>query len=221
MISEMPPKMQKIIKSDLSPYAKCYSFLKEGILTGYFKRGQRIVERDLIALLSVSRTPLREALRRLENETLIEHSPNKGCTVVGFSGRDIAEIYEVRQALERFMIQTAARSVSREELLSLRENVVRQKENPNESGKYWSFHVELLRLTKHRWLNTVLAPLEEYIERFHVLSYLRKGRAEQAYAEHLEIIDALLDADADKAEKLMIDHLDRSYEAYKDIFTFL
>lgn len=213
--------MKQIMKNEASPYAKCYSFLKEGILTGYFKRGQRIVERDIIALLSVSRTPLREALRKLENETLVEHSPNKGCTVVGFSGQDIAELYELRKVLECFMIQTLARTAERGELISLREEIVRRREAPTDDGDYWSVHVQLLRMTKHRWLNTVLGPLEEYIERFHVLSFLRRGRAEQAYLEHLAVIDALLEGNADKAETLLKEHIDGSFEAYKDILAIL
>lgn len=221
MITPMPLNMQKIIEKDISPSAKCYSFLKEGILTGYFRRGQRIIERDIITLLSVSRTPLREALRKLENETLIEHSPHKGCTVIGFSGQDIAEIYELRAILECFMIRTAAQSVSHSELRKLREEITRRKDSFEKEDSYWSFHISLMKLTKHRWLNTMLGQLEEYIERFHVLSFLRGGRKEQAYLEHIQIIDALLEGDADTAEKLLKEHLDKSYEAFEDIRDFL
>lgn len=221
MIMPMSPKMQKIAEKDIPPFAKCYAFLKEGILTGYFKRGQRIIERDIITLLSVSRTPLREALRKLEKETLLEHIPNKGCTVVGFSGQDISEIYELRKVLECFMIRTAASSASHSELQKLREEIVERKDTFEEEDSYWSFHISLLELTKHRWLNTVLGQLEEYIERFHVLSFLRGGRKEQAYLEHLQIVDALLEGDADKAEALLKEHLDKSYEAFKDICAFL
>lgn len=221
MITPMSPKMQKIAEKDIPPSAKCYAFLKEGILTGYFRRGQRIVERDIITLLSVSRTPLREALRKLENETLVEHSPNKGCTVVGFSGQDILEIYELRKVLECFMIRAAVCSATHGELQKLREEIVRRKDTFEAEDNYWSFHMSLLELTKHRWLNTMLGQIEEYIERFHVLSFLRGGRREQAYLEHLQIVDALLEGDADKAETLLKEHLDKSYEAFKDICAFL
>jgi len=221
MNSQLPSKMLKIIDQDLSPSAKCYIFLKEGILTGYFKRGQRIVERDLISLLSVSRTPLREALRKLENETLIEHSPHKGCTVIGFSGQDIVDLYEMRKVLECFMLQIVSGTVTRGELLRLKDEVVMKKECFDDGEKYWSFHLRLLRLTKHRWLTTMLGQIEEYIERFHVLSFLRQGRKEQAYKEHLGIIDALLDGDASLAETLLKEHIDRSCEAFKAIISLM
>lgn len=221
MINEMPAKMRKTLAQDIPPSTKCYAFLKEGILTGYFRRGQHIVERDIIALLSVSRTPLREALRKLENETLIEHNRNKGCTIIGFSGRDIAEIYELRKVLECFMIQTAARSVTRAELLRLRDEIVSNKDRFDDEEDYWSFHIQMMKLTGHRWLNTILGQLEEYIERFHVLSFLRRGRKEQAYEDHLGIVDALLAGDAAKAESLLKDHLDKSYEALKDILSLV
>lgn len=221
MITQISPKMKDIIDSELPPFAKCYAFIKEGILTGYFKRGHHIVERDLIALLSISRTPLREALRKLEKETLVEHIPNKGCTVIGFTGRDIIEIYDLRQVLECFMVHEIARSASREELLALREEVVEKKDVDGSSEDYWSFHIQMMCLTKHGWLNTILGQLEEYIKRFHVLSFLSQGREDQAYLEHLAIIDALLVGDADSAEMLLKNHLSQSYEAFKNIHSLV
>lgn len=221
MTVQLSPTMEAIIEKNLSPSEKCYFFLKEGILTGYFKRGQRIVERDLINLLHISRTPLREALRKLEKETLVEHKQNKGCTVVGFSGQDILEIYELRRVLECFMIREVARSAQREELLALRDEVVLKKDCTGEGGNDWNFHTRMLRLTRHGWLKTVLGQLEEYIERFHVVSFLRHGRKGQAYYEHLAIVDALLDDDVKKAERLLKKHLDKSYEAFKTIFSLV
>lgn len=217
MITPIPPKMLAIVEKGLPPAEKCYLFLKEAILTGYFKRGQHIVERDIIVMLSVSRTPLREALRKLEKETLVEHSPNKGCTVVGFSGQDIVEIYELRKVLECFMLREVAANVRCEELLELRQEVVERKEGRGSREEYWSFHLQMLRLTRNRWLNTMLGQLEEYIRRFHVLSFLRGGREEQAYQEHLAIVDALLEGDVERAEAVLKQHLDESYKAFETI----
>lgn len=221
MDPQISPKMRQIVEKDMSPSAKCYAFLKEGILTGHFRRGQRIVERDIIQLLSVSRTPLREALRKLENEKLVEHSRNKGCTVIGFTGPDITELFEVRMVLECFMVQVVAKKASKEELTALREETLGRKDSFSGEKEYWNFHLQLLKLSRHRRLGIMLGQLEEYIERIHVLSFARRGRKEQALAEHLAIIDALLAGDADKAEALLREHIEGSYEAYKDILAIV
>lgn len=219
--SSIPDNMKKIIEKDLPPSVKCYSFLKEGILTGYFVHRQRIIERDIISLLSVSRTPLREALRKLEKENLVEYSRNKGCTVAGLSGQDIDELFELRKVLECFTIKVIARTASREELISLREEIVRKNGSRDEDGNYWNFHIQMLKLSRHRRLNLMLGQLEEYIERFHVISFTREGRGEQAYNEHLEIIDALLDGDCGKALAILERHLDESFEALRVILSLV
>lgn len=221
MDPQISPQMRQIAEEDMSPSAKCYAFLKEAILTGYFKRGQRIVERDIIQLLSVSRTPLREALRKLENEKLVEHSQNRGCTVIGFTGQDITELFEVRKVLECFMLQVVAKKAAKEELLALREETLRRKDSFSDEKEYWNFHLQLLKLSRHRRLGIMLGQLEEYIERIHVLSFARQGRREQALSEHIGIVDALLAGDADKAAGMLGEHLDKSYSALKDILAIV
>lgn len=219
--SSIPDNMKKIIEKNIPPSVKCYAFLKEGILTGYFAHRQRIVERDIISLLSVSRTPLREALRKLEKENLVEYSRNKGCTVAGLSGQDICELFELRKLLECFMIKVIARTASREELSSLREELIEKKGSVDEDGNYWNFHIQMLKLSRHRKLNIMLGQLEEYIERFHVISFTHTGRSEQAYNEHLGIIDALLDGDPDSATAILERHLDESFEVLRVILAFV
>lgn len=219
--SSMPDNMKMIIEKDIPPSVKCYAFLKEGILTGYFAHRQRIIERDIIPLLSVSRTPLREALRKLENEGLVEYSRNKGCSVAGLSGPDVYELFELRKVLECFMITVIAKRATKEELLFLREEVIQKRGGLDENGRCWNFHVQMMKLTGHKRLNTMLGQLEESIERIHLISFMREGRSEQAYNEHLGIIDALLDEDNERALALLEQHLEESLRALRAILLFV
>lgn len=219
--SSIPDNMKNIMAKDIPPSVKCYTFLKEGILTGYFVHRQRIIERDIIPLLSVSRTPLREALRKLENEGLVEYSRNKGCSVASLSGPDVYELFELRKVLECFMITVLAKMATRDELLSLREEVVKRTDSLDENGRRWNFHVQMMKLTRHKRLNTMLGQLEDYIERIHIISFMREGRSEQAYDEHLGIIDALLDEDHERALAILEQHLDESLRALRAILSFV
>ena len=217
-MSDLPESLIQLVESDLPPMRKCFSFLREAILLGYLKKGQRIVERELVDLLRVSRPPVREAIGRLVEENLLAHYPHRGVVVVGFSERDIKEMYELRIILECFLVRKVVEEVDILELERLRENLQRQRRGEVPEGERLpNFHIALLSLVPHRWLDLFLGQLEEYIDKFHVLSFLRKGRAAAAYAEHMQIVDALIARDADRAERIMTAHLNASLEAFLEI----
>jgi len=216
-LNDIPKILTNLINSDLPPRQKCFSFIRESILLGYLKKGQHIVERELVDLLKVSRTPLREAIRQLEKENLISHHPHRGCVVVGFTSKDIVEMYEVRIILECFLMRKIVELLDVGALQELKQ-IMQEEHNASEEKAdlaYTSnFHVRLLAMAKHRWLSHFLGQLEEYISRFHVLSFLRQGRKEMAFQEHLAILDALIAKDSDTAEKLLTQHLNASLSAF-------
>lgn len=216
LLSDMPEVLLKVIDSDLPPLQKCFSFIRDGILLGYLTKGQHIVERELVQLLKVSRTPLREAIRQLEKENLLAHYPNRGCTVVGFTAKDIMEMYELRILLEcllmRKVVELADSSALEMMKQKIQEEHIQGERKDNDYAK--NFHMRLLVLVRHRWLGYFLGQLEEYISRFHVLSFLRQGREEAAFQEHVAILDALIAKDAPAAEQLMTRHLNASLSAF-------
>jgi DNA-binding GntR family transcriptional regulator len=194
---------------------RCFVFLREAILIGYLQKGQHIVERDLVDLLEISRTPVREAIGRLVDENLLEHYPHRGVVVVGFTVKDIKEMYDLRITLEVFLVRRVIESVRKEDLIDLRGQMNAEIDGGMKfnSRPEVNFHVRLLSLVKHRWLNRFLGQLEEYISKIHVLSFRKEGRQETAIREHFDIIDAMIEGDADRAEKLMRSHLIGSLES--------
>lgn len=216
-MSDLPENLLHLIKSDLPPTKKCFSFLRKAIMAGYLKKGQHIVERELVELLGISRSPIREAIRQLESERLLAHYPNKGCVVVGLSVRDIREMYELREVLECFLVRRIVAEGDRVGLEALRRRTISEYEARNKrcSGDdvSFNFHLSLLGLVEHRWLKRFLGQLEDYIDQFHVLSYLRKGREERAFEEHIALLDAMIGSDPDGAERLVREHIEASLKA--------
>jgi len=219
-LDDMPEALINLIDSDLPPAQKCFSFIREGILLGYLKKGHRIVERELVDLLKVSRTPIREAVRRLEKENLISHHLHRGCVVSGFTTKDIKEMYELRTILECFLMRKLVESpdIAAFETLKQKMQDERASGQKIDTAHTGNFHMRLLGMAKHRWLSYFLGQLEDYISRLHVLSFLKHGRDIAAFQEHLSILDALIAKDADAAEKLLIRHINASLDAFLDVY---
>ena len=102
---------------------RVYYKIRQGILNGAWKPGQALTELALTKMLGVSRTPVREALRQLELEGLIELRPNRGALVIGITPGDIEDIYEIRSLLERRATEKAAAHINSEHIDRLREVV--------------------------------------------------------------------------------------------------
>ena len=96
--------------------------LRVAIVQGQFKPGQRLIERELCELLGASRTPIREALRQLETELLIELKPNKGPVVAKVTKKDAEEIYQIRQLLESLACRLFAENASEKDIKRLRKS---------------------------------------------------------------------------------------------------
>src|SRR5215203_6092246 len=93
-----------------------YGIIREGILSGELARGQRLREEELALRAGVSRTPVREALRRLDAEGLVDFTPNRGARVTAWSERELEDVYEARALLESYGARLAATRVTAEEL---------------------------------------------------------------------------------------------------------
>jgi len=202
---EISEKLLALIQKDLSPKEKCLSFLKKAIFLGYVKKGQRIVERDLVDLLKISRPPVREAIHQLAGENLVAHYPNKGCVVVGLTARDIKEIYELRMTLECFVVHNLSDGARSAELEAIKQQL--QEHFVKDTAQNFRFHRRLFDLLDHSWLKRFLGQIEEYTELFYVFSYVREGRKQEAFDEHIAVLDALIAQDAAKAQDIIKAHI--------------
>ncbi|MEE1053216.1 MAG: GntR family transcriptional regulator [Acutalibacteraceae bacterium] len=193
-----------------------FEHLENDILSGKYSRGESLTESKLSAELGVSRTPIREALRRLEQEHLIEESP-KGMVVVGISEKDLEDIFMIRSALEGKAAALAAKNHTDEQLATIREALEFQefyleKHDPDRIKSMDSlFHETIFKMSGSSTFYDVLVPLHKKILKYRRASVSNTSRAAASVAEHRAIYEAIAKRDSNLAEELIIEHLNNAY----------
>ena len=174
-----------------------FESLKDAILTQTLPPGKRLLENELAESLGVSRTPVREAIRRLEQEGLVAMIPRKGAYVSGISLKDIQEVYEIRAALEMLALELAAKYITAEEIAEL-EHQVRQEEAMTEANRLneiifidSSFHDLIYQYARNSRLTQFVEILQEQFKRFRFLPLGSSARSHTALAEHEQMVEAL------------------------------
>ncbi len=194
-----------------------FEHLETDILSGKYSKGETLTESKLSVELGVSRTPIREALRRLEQEHLIEEAP-KGIVVVGISEKDLDDIFTVRLKLEGEAAAMAAQNYTDEQLAVVREALEFQefyldKNDPDRIKTMDSrFHETIYKMSGSTVLYDVLEPLHKKILKYRRASVSNVSRAEASVAEHRAIYEALVVRDSELASKLVIEHLNNAYQ---------
>ncbi len=189
--------------------------LENEILIGKYAKGDILTEMGLSESLGVSRTPIREALFRLEQEHLIEFIP-KGVKVIGISKEDIEIIFEVRLRTEGLAARLAAQKATAEQLDKMKETVDLQEfyylKNDAENIKSMdtSFHNILYQMMNSTHFYEVLHELHKKILKYRGASVQKKSRAEQSVGEHRAIYEAILHKNADEAERLVLIHVENA-----------
>ncbi|MBO4360743.1 MAG: GntR family transcriptional regulator [Eubacteriaceae bacterium] len=189
-----------------------FDYLENDILTGVYARGEILTEGKISEKLGVSRTPVREALRRLEQEHLIEES-GKGMLVVGISPEDADNIYEIRERIEGLAAALATRNASNEELVRLGEILDLQEFylGRDDAEKIKSmdndFHREVYRLSGSAVYYDTLMPLHKKIQKFRKSAIQDPDRAASSVAEHRRILQTMTARDEAAAEEAMVDHI--------------
>ena len=172
-----------------------YEELRARIQDLRLEPGRRLYEPELAATLGVSRTPLREALRLLLAEDLLEQLPTGGMVVRGVSARDVAELYAVRARLEGLVAEAAATRATTADVARLRSLLERNEalaglpEGAMESGH--ELHVEIERIADHGWASRVLGQIEGQLARYRRFSNATDSRRAAALEEHRQIVDAI------------------------------
>jgi DNA-binding GntR family transcriptional regulator len=199
--------------------------LREAILSGRFQPGQRLIERELVEQLGVSRTPIREALRKLELEGLVITVPYKGPVVTLPTPEDARELYEVRAALEGQATALLAARAQPQDLEQL-EAHVRAAEEAVRAGDVRAvlaannaFHDELARRCGNSLLESLINNLRNRIILLRVESLSLPGRPPRSVAEHREVLGHVRAHDPEGARRSMEAHILRAWEAARQQLT--
>ena len=186
--------------------------LEKDILSGVYNRGEIITEMKLSEMLGVSRTPVREAIRRLEQEHIITIT-SKGIEVCGISREDIESIYEIRVRIEGYAARCAAERITDDELNRLKEtlelqNFYLQKGDAERIMDCDShFHKLVYQATGRMPLCDTLTELHKKIIKFRRVSVELTERAQHSCEEHASIYYALAAHDGAKADALTVEHI--------------
>ena len=186
--------------------------LEKDILSGVYQRGEVLTEMRLCADLEVSRTPVREALRRLEQEHIIEIS-GKGIVVLGVTEEDLRDIYDIRLEVEGYAAVRAAQNISEDEIENLREVLelqefyVAKKDAEHIRLMDSRFHELIYRYTHSTVYFDTLMPLLKKVQKHRKKSVENNSRAQSSLDEHRAIFAAIAARDVVGAEKAMLEHV--------------
>ena len=195
-----------------------YEVLKHAIITGEIPAGERIVETDYAERLHISRTPLREALRKLERDGLVEYVLRRGVVVRAFTLADVEEIYTIRNALEMLTLPAIIRNATAEDVASLKERlremdeVMAHGDIETLSPMARAFHSQLTALCRQNRILRVIEGQDEFITRFSAMAIRQENRRSQAHEEHYKLVEYVEKRDLEHLEKLMRKHIERSKE---------
>lgn len=201
----------------ISLATQVFEKLEDDIITGVYPRGEILTELKLVEQLGVSRTPIREALRRLEQERLIAES-GKGSVVLGITLEDLIDLMDVRQRIEGLAAYHATKNLTdagREELQhisELQDFYFAKQDIENLRKMDDKFHNAIYHLTNRPVLRDTLVPLHRKSQRYRKISIEDKSRLSESIKEHKAICNAILSGNADLAAELITTHIQRAKE---------
>lgn len=191
-----------------------FQTLRQAILKGELQPGERLMEIKLAESLGVSRTPIREAIRKLELEGLVVMIPRKGAAVANITEKDTKDVLEVRRTLEMFAVEVACDRITEEQLVELKKAA---KEFEASKGSMdliriaetdMNFHEIIYEATQNERLVQMLNNLRENMYRYRIEYLKDPNYYDSLVKEHQEILGAIEKKDKEYARKCMRDHID-------------
>ncbi len=191
--------------------------LENDILSGKFQHGEILTETKISETIGVSRTPVREALRRLEQERLIEDTP-KGSKVLGITKEDLQDIYAIRMKIEGMAAFMAAERITEDgikehsDILDLQEFYALKKDADHIKGTDNKFHELVYKYSGSMIIYDTLMPLHKKIQKYRKASVENEERSRLSLLEHREILNAIKAHNPELAEKKLIEHVENAYK---------
>jgi DNA-binding GntR family transcriptional regulator len=192
------------------------NYVRDKILKGEYGIGERIKENALAEELRVSRTPVREAIKQLESEGLVECVPNRGCFASGFTKQDIEDIYAVRMTVEALAMKWSVNKITEEEIKQLQDEFdimefyTKKKDGHKVMELNKQFHEILYNASKSRFLVQILKSYQDYVQRTRKVTVYRESNLREILEEHREILEAVKAKDEKKAVETILNHLTNS-----------
>lgn len=203
-----------------------FNTLRNAILTGELEPGERLMEIKLADKLGVSRTPIREAIRKLELEGLVVNTPRKGAEVANISSEDLRDVLEVRRSLEILAINLACDKITEDELTALYENMESFKKSiatdaaTEVASTDVGFHDIIYKSTGNQRLIQILGNLREQMYRYR-LEYIKDHDTwNRLIAEHEAIYNAIKLRDKESAINAVLTHIDNQEIGIRDKMGF-
>lgn len=191
-----------------------YRQLLDEIRRGELLPGARLRETELAERLNVSRTPVREAIRLMEADGLVVHVPRQGATIRELDYTEVMELYEMRAVLEGTAARLAARAASDielDELTALNDELAATPDSKAAYELNRQFHMTLLDAAKNRYLTKSVNALQKTLLILGPSTLLEPTRADEAVAEHRDLLVALKDRDGVRSEALMRAHIEAAH----------
>ena len=192
--------------------------LETSILSGEYSAGEILTELSLSQQLNVSRTPVREAIRRLQQENLVKEV-GKGVKVVGVSISDLEDIFEIRSRVEGLAAKKCAEKITQkqiselEEIVELQEFYTAKKIADSIKNADTEFHKKIYEVCGSEIYSSMLSDLHKRVQKFRKISVENSGRAINAQKEHREIFEAIKAKNGELAEKLTVQHITNAKES--------
>lgn len=195
-----------------------YESLRVILISGKVPVGERFIEKEYSQRLNISRTPVREALKQLESEDLIEYLPKIGVIVKRVTKNDVIEIYQIRQALEILVVESTIDNISQGEIDEI-SNILNLTEKANIDGDlesvihlFGKFNSMIYKASKMKRLPVMISNLNNYLKRFRNISILDEERRKKALIEHRLILKSIIEKDKVLAAQVIKTHLNDSIE---------
>ena len=192
---------------------KLISQITQDISSGVLRPGDQLEEADLADRFQVSRTPIREAIRAMVSDGLLETRPRKGAFVRVLTSEELLDLFEVAAELEGIACRLAAGSLTEEHARAIKSQLEKCKTAvaSNDRKKYsienLDFHTAIHKASRNKWLISQLKQIGIHLNAYRSIPYDMRGRLAKSVEEHEEIYKAILDGDESKASDLMRNHM--------------
>lgn len=197
------------VERPLTLRERIVEFIKDSVVSGMLKPGERVPEQEIARNFGISRTPIREAFRQLESEGFITVTPRKGAVVSPITDKDVREFYVIKGLMEGYAARTACSKLTQKDIKKL-ENLNAQMKRcaeKNDVKGFFSldnqFHETFFKACGNEKLCNLINNLVKQFERFRITALSLPGRMQSSVVQHDGIIQAFKDNNAELAEKLV------------------